>query len=206
MQTNKTIPSKAFWPFFTFYFLFVVVGISDMIFSPKNVVLNSFDFIINNYYYYFLPFSILISYLVLDVFYKHHEYLILPIGIKILIHLLFSIVFISWGIVGSIDLINKIPSKSQAYVLTGKIIDMYKKAPYSGYKRTYDKTRYFVTIVEKESEKEYTLQIAETLYDNLKFESNAPTLVEDKTSHTFELVTKTEKSIHLKIGWLNIIY
>jgi hypothetical protein len=206
MQTNKTIPSKAFWPFFTFYFLFVVVGISDMIFSPKNVVLNSFDFIINNYYYYFLPFSILISYLVLDVFYKHHEYLILHIGIKILIHLLFSIVFISWGIVGSIDLINKIPSKSQDYVLTGEIIDMYKKVPYSGYPRTYDKTRYFVTIVEKESEKEYTLQIAETLYDDLKFGSNAPTLVEDTTSHTFELVTKTEKSIHLKIGWLNIIY
>jgi hypothetical protein len=115
-------------------------------------------------------------------------------------------VFISWGIVGSIDLVNKIPSKSQAYVLNGKIIDMYKKAPYSGYKRTYDKTRYFVTIVEKESEKEYTLQIADTLYDNLKFESNAPTLVEDKISHTFKLVTNTEKSIHLKIGWLNIIY
>ena len=206
MSDIKLNKSKAFWPFFTFYFLFVVVGISDMIFSPKNVVLNSFDFIINNYYYYFLPFSILISYLVLDVFYKHHEYLILPIGIKILIHLVFSIVFISWGIVGSIDLINKSPSKSQDYVLTGEIIDMYKKVPYSGYPRTYDKTRYFLTIVEKESEKEYTLQIAETLYDNLKFESNAPTLVEDKTSHTFELVTKTEKSIHLKIGWLNIIY
>jgi hypothetical protein len=45
-----------------------------------------------------------------------------------------------------------------------------------------------------------------TLYDNLKFESNAPTLVEDKISHTFKLVTNTEKSIHLKIGWLNIIY
>ena len=205
MQTNKTIPSKAFWPFFTFYFLCVVLGISDMIFSPKYVVLNSFDLIINNYYYYFLPFSILISYLVLDVLYKHQEYLKLHLGIKILIHL-FSIVFISWGIVGSIDMINKIPSKSQAYVLTGKIIDMYKKEPYSGSKRTYDKTRYFVTIVEKESEKAYTLQIAETLYDDLKFESNSPTLVEDTTSHTFELVTKTEKSIELKIGWLNIIY
>lgn len=141
----------------------------------------------------------------MDVFYKHQEYLKLHLGIKILIHL-FSIVFISWGIVGSIDLINKIPSKSQAYVLTGKITDMYKKEPYSGSKRTCDKTRYFVTIEEKESEKEYTLQIAETLYDNLKFESNVPTLVEDTTSHTFELVTKTEKSIHLKIGLLNIIY
>lgn len=205
MQTNKTITRKAFWPIFTLYFLCVVVGISDMIFSPKNVVLNSFDLIINNYYYYFLPFSILISYLVIDVFYKHQEYLKLPIGIKILMHL-FSIVFISWGIVGSIDLINKIPSKSKAYVLNGKIINMYKKEPYRGSKRTYDKTRYFVTIVEQGSEKEYTLQIAETLYDDLKFESNAPTLVEDKISHTFELVTKTEKSIHLKIGWLNIIY
>jgi hypothetical protein len=205
MSASKPNTSKAFWPFFTFYFLCVVVGISDMIFSPKNVVLNSFDFIINNYYYYFLPFSILISYLVLDVFYKHQEYLKLHLGIKILIHL-FSIVFISWGIVGSIDLINKIPSKSKAYVLNGKIIDMYKKEPYRGSKRTYDKTRYFVTIVEQGSEKEYTLQIAETLYDDLKFESNAPTLVEDKISHTFELVTKTEKSIHLKIGWLNIIY
>lgn len=205
MSAIKPNTSKAFWPIFTLYFLFVVVGISDMIFSPKYVVLNSFDFIINNYYYYFLPFSILISYLVLDVFYKHQEYLKLHLGIKILIHL-FSIVFISWGIVGSIDLTNKIPSKSQAYVLSGKIIDMYKKEPYSGYKRTYDKTRYFVTIVDKESEKEYTLQIAETLYDDLKFESSAPTLVEDKTLHTFKLVTKTEKSIHLKIGWLNIIY
>ncbi len=205
MQTNKTIPRKAFWPFFTFYFLCVVVGISDMIFSPKFVILNSFDFIINNYYYYFLPFSILISYLVLDVFYKHQEYLKLPIGVKILIHL-FSIVFISWGIVGSIDMINKIPSKSQTYVLTGKIIDMYKKEPYSGYKRTYDKTRYFVTIIEKESEKEYTLQIAETLYDDLKFESSALTLVEDKTSHTFNLVTNTEKSIQLKRGCLGLIY
>jgi hypothetical protein len=83
---------------------------------------------------------------------------------------------------------------------------MYKKEPYSGSKRTYDKTRYFVTIVEKESEKAYTLQIAEALYDNLKFESSAPTLVEDKTSHTFKLVTKNEKSIHLKTGWLGIIY
>ncbi len=205
MSAIKPNTSKAFWPFFTFYFLCVVVGISDMIFSPKNVVLNSFDFIINNYYYYFLPFSILISYLVIDVFYKHQEYLKLPIGIKILMHL-FSIVFISWGIVGSIDIINKIPSKSQAYVLTGKIIDMYKKEPYSGSKRTYDKTRYFVTIEEKESEKAYTLQIAETLYDDLKLESSAPTLVADTTSHTFKLVTKTEKSIHLKIGLLNIIY
>jgi hypothetical protein len=205
MSDIKLNTNKAFWPIFTFYFLFVVVGISDMIFSPKNVVLNSFDFIINNYYYYFLPFSILISYLVIDVFYKHQEYLKLPIGIKILMHL-FSIVFISWGIVGSIDMINKIPSKSQEYVLTGKIIDMYKKEPYSGSKRTYDKTRYFVTIVEKESEKAYTLQIAEALYDNLKFESSAPTLVEDKTSHTFKLVTKNEKSIHLKTGWLGIIY
>jgi hypothetical protein len=205
MAAIKPNTSKAFWPIFTFYFLCVVVGISDMIFSPKYVVLNPFDLIINNYYYYFLPFSILISYMVLDVLYKHHEYLILPLGIKILMHL-FSIVFISWGIVGSIDMINKIPSKSQAYVLNGKIIDMYKKEPYSGSKRTYDKTRYFITIVKKGSEKEYTLQIAETLYDDLKFESSAPTLVEDKTSHTFELVTKTEKSIHLKIGWLNIIY
>ncbi len=205
MSAIKPNTSKAFWPIFTLYFLFVVVGISDMIFSPKYVVLNSFDFIINNYYYYFLPFSILISYLAIDVLYKHQEYLKLPIGIKILMHL-FSIVFISWGIVGSIDIINKIPSKSQAYVLTGKIIDMYKKEPYSGSKRTYDKTRYFVTIEEKGSEKAYTLQIAETLYDDLKFESSSPTLVEDKTSHTFKLVTKNEKSIHLKIGLLNIIY
>lgn len=205
MPNLKPAPSKAFWPIFTFYFISIVVGISDMIFSPKYVVLNSFDLIINNYYYYFLPFSILISYLVLDIFYKHQEYLKLPIGIKILMHL-FSIVFISWGIVGSIDIMNKIPSKSQAYVLTGKITEIYKKEPYSGYKRTYDKTRYFVTIVEKESEKAYTLQIAETLYDNLKFESSIPTLVEDTTSHSFKLVTKSEKSIHLKMGCLGIIY
>lgn len=205
MPDMKSAPSKAFWPFFTFYFLCVVVGIGDMIFSPKYVVLNSFDFIINNYYYYFLPFSILISYLVLDILYKHQEYLKLAIGFKILIHL-FSIVFISWGIVGSINIVNKIPSKSQAYVLTGKITEIYKKEPYNGYKRTYDKTRYFVTIIEKESEKTYTLQIAETLYDNLKFESSTPTLVEDTISHTFKLVTKNEKSIHLKTGWLGIIY
>lgn len=119
MQTNKTIPSKAFWPFFTFYFLCVVLGISDMIFSPKYVVLNSFDLIINNYYYYFLPFSILISYLVLDVLYKHQEYLKLHLGIKILIHL-FSIVFISWGIVGSIDMINKIPSEITSLCINGE--------------------------------------------------------------------------------------
>jgi len=205
MSAIKQNTSKAFWPIFTFYFLFVFIGISDMIFSPKNVVLNSFDLIINNYYYYFLPFSILISYLVLDVFYKHHEYLKLPIGIKILMHL-FSIVFISWGIVGSIDMINKVPSKSQAYVLTGKIIDMYKKEPYNGSKRTYDKTRYFVTIVEKESEKAYTLQIAETLYDSLNISHNTPLIIEDKENHNVEIKNNTQATINLKIGWLNIIY
>lgn len=205
MSAIKPNTSKAFWPIFTLYFISVVVGISDMIFSPKYVVLNSFDFIINNYYYYFLPFSILISYLVIDVFYKHQEYLKLPIGIKILMHL-FSIVFISWGIVGSIDMINKIPSKSQAYVLTGKIIDMYKKEPYSGSKRTYDKTRYFVTIVERESEKAYTLQIAETLYDDLNISQNTPLIIKNKENYNVEIKDNTQATINLKIGWLNIIY
>ena len=205
MSIIKSAPSKAFWPIFTFYFLCVVVGIGDMIFSPKYVVLDSFDFIINNYYYYFLPFSILLSYLVLDIFYKHNEYLILSIGFKILIHL-FSIVFISWGIVGSINIVNKIPSKSQAYVLTGKITEIYKKEPHSGYKRTYDKTRFFVGIKQSSTQKEYTIQINETLYDSLNLKYISPKIIYDSVSNTIKVDSKNEVSIHLKIGLLGIIY
>lgn len=205
MQTNKSAPSKSLWPIIVFYSLFVGIGILGEILSPKNVILNTFDFIINNYFYYFLPFSIIISYLVINVFYRHREYVELHLGFKLILHAV-SVVFISWGFVGSIDFANKVPSKSTPYVLTGQITDMYKKYPSSGYKRTYNKTRYFITIRETKSEKEYTLQIEELLYDSLEFESNAPTLAEDTTSHTFELITKTEKSIPLKIGWLNIIY
>lgn len=205
MSAIKPNTSKAFWLIFTFYFISVVVGISDMIFSPKYVVLNSFDFIINNYYYYFLPFSILISYLVIDVFYKHQEYLKLPIGIKILMHL-FSIVFISWGIVGSIDIVNKIPSKSKTYTLTGKIIERYKKKPYGGYKQTYDKTRYFVSILEASTQKEYTFQVNETLFESTDINYKMPKIIHDTVLNTFKIDTNNEVNVNLKIGWLNIIY
>lgn len=205
MPDIKSALSKAFWPIFTFYFVCLVIGIGDMIFSPNYVVLNSFDFMINNYYYYFLPFSILISYLVLDVLYKHPEYVKLAIGFKILIHL-FSIMFISWGIVGSISIVNKIPSKSQAYVLTGKIIEIYKKEPHSGYKRTYDKTRFFVTIQQSGSRKEYNIQIKENIYDSLNSNYKSAKFIIDSALNKVKVDSINEVSIYLKKGWLGIIY
>ncbi|MBL7937454.1 MAG: hypothetical protein JNM51_16730 [Bacteroidia bacterium] len=122
-----------------------------------------------------------------------------------MIHL-FSIVFISWGIVGSIDTVNKIPSKSQAYLLTGKLIKRYKKHPYSGYKRTYDKTRFFVSIQESSNQKEYTIQVNESLYDDMDLNYKMPKIIHDTVSNTFKVDTKNEVSINLKMGWLGIIY
>jgi hypothetical protein len=203
---DKTIPTKALWPLIAFYVLFLAIGILGMILSPKNVVINSIDLIIYGYYYVVVPIAIVISILFLEIIFRHPEFMKQHIAIKALIHI-FSIVFICWGILGSLNFANKIPSKSKPYVLTGNIISLYKKIPSNNnVKRTYDKTRYFVTLLETNTQKEYDLQIAETLYDSLNISQNTPLIIEDKENYNVEIKNNTQATINLKIGWLNIIY
>ncbi|MQP52276.1 MULTISPECIES: hypothetical protein [unclassified Flavobacterium] len=203
---DKTAPSKALWPLIIFYILFVVIGIVGMVLAPIHIIINSIDLIIYSYYYLVVPIAIVISILFLQIIYRHPEFMKQPIAIKFIIHI-FSIVFIIWGILGSLNFANKIPSKSKPYVLTGNIISLYKKTPsISNVKRTYHKNRYFVSLLETNTKKEYDLQITEILYDSLDSIQNTSIIIEDIKNNNVEIKNNTQANINLKIGWLNVIY
>jgi hypothetical protein len=203
---DKTAPSKALWPLIIFYMLFVIIGILGMILSPINIVINSIDLIIYHYYYLVVPIAIVISILFLQIVYRHPEFMKQHIAIKSLIHI-FSILFICWGILGSLNFANKITSKSKPYVLTGNIISLYKKTPSkNNVKRAYHKNRYFVTLLETSTQKEYDLQISEILYDSLNSIQNTPIIIEDIKNNNVQIKNNTQANINLKIGWLEVIY
>jgi hypothetical protein len=206
MSTTKPTIKKAIWPVIAFYFLFIAFGILGLIVSPVNVVINSIDFIIYGCYYFVVPISVAISLLFLQVIHPHPEFTKQHIVIKIILHV-FSILLISWGIFGGLNFVNKLPSKSQPYVMKGEIISLYKKEPSNNnVKRTYHKTRYFVTLLETATEKEYNLQISETLYDSIDIKQNTPIIIEDKENYNVEIKNNTQTTINLKKGWINIIY
>jgi hypothetical protein len=206
MAINNSTSSKSIRPIVAFYVLFVLAGIFGMILSPRGEIINSFDFIIYGCYYFVVPIGTIISILFMHVIYPHPEFIKQHLAIKAILHIL-SIILIAWGIFGVLHVVNKLPSKSQTYVMKGNINSLYKKLPSSNnVKRTYNKTRYFVKLTEIKTEKEYDLQIAETLYDSLNISQNTPLIIEDKENYNVEIKNNTQAIINLKIGWLNIIY
>jgi uncharacterized membrane protein HdeD (DUF308 family) len=131
MAINNSTSSKSIWPIVAFYLLFVLAGILGMILAPKGEIINSFDFIIYGCYYFVVPIGTIISILFMQVVYPHPEFIKQHSAIKAVLHIL-SIILIAWGIFGILHFVNKLPSKSQPYVMKGNIISLYKKLPSSG--------------------------------------------------------------------------
>lgn len=206
MAINNSTSSKSIWPIVVCYVLFVLAGIFGMIFAPKGEIINSFDFIIYGCYYFVVPIGTIISILLMHVIYPHPEFIKQHLAIKAILHIL-SIILISWGIFGILHFVNKLPSKSQTYVMKGNINSLYKKLPSSNnVKRTYNKTRYFVKLTEIKTEKEYDLQITETLYESLNISQNRTLIIEDIENNNVEIKNNTQATINLKIGCLGVIY
>lgn len=205
MARDNSKYKKSIWPIVAFYVLFVSVGILGMILAPEGEIINSFDFIIYGFYYCVVPITAAISFLFIHLIYPHPEFIAQHFAIKAILHTL-STALIAWGIFGSLHFVNKLPSKSQPYIMKGNIISLYKKEPSSSVKRSYYKTRYFVTLKEKNTAKEYDFQINETLYDSLNILQNTPIIIEDVKNNNFEIKNNTQANINLKNGWLNIIY
>jgi hypothetical protein len=126
----------------------------------------------------------------------------------------FSVVLIAWGIFGSLNYLNKIPSLSKPYALRGEIIALYKKNPSTiGLKNTYKKPRYFIHLKEDNTNINYDVEISETLYNSLDLPRRhlinfqlKPIGSKEKQSEKTKIKNKDQATITCKIGWLNSIY
>jgi hypothetical protein len=206
MAINNSTSSKSIWPIVAFYLLFVLAGILGMILAPKGEIINSFDFIIYGCYYFVVPIGTIISILFMQVVYPHPEFIKQHSAIKAVLHIL-SIILIAWGIFGILHFVNKLPSKSQPYVMKGNIISLYKKLPSSGnVKRTYHKTRYFIKLEEIKTEQKYDFQISENLYDSLDSIQRTPIIIDDIENNNVEIKNNTQAILNLKMGCLGLIY
>jgi hypothetical protein len=213
MSTSKFQIKKKLWYLVLLYFVFVISGILGVVLASTNVIIDSINLIIYNFYPFVILCSIGLSFLFLHVIFRTPEFVKQHSVIKTLLHV-FSVVLIAWGIFGSLNYLNKIPSLSKAYALRGEIISLYKKDPSTiGLKNTYKKPSYFIHLKEDNTNINYDVEISEALYDSLDFSRRntvnfqlKPIVSEEKQSKKTKIKNNDQATITCKIGWLNSIY
>ena len=213
MSTTKFYLKSRLWPLALLYFVFVISGILGVVLAPTNVIVDSINLIIFSFYPYVILISIGFSFLFLHVIFRNPEFVKQHFVIKTMLHA-FSTVLIAWGIFGSLNCLNKIPSLSKSYVLRGKIISLYEKEPSTiGLKNTYKKPRYFIHLKEDKTSINFDLEISETLYDSLDFSRRQavifqlkPLVPEGNQMVKSRIKNNDQAIITCKIGWLNSIY
>lgn len=185
------------------YTFFMLTGLIGMIFAQTGVVLNSFDLMVTDCWYYVLPIAIVMSYLFIHVIAKHPRLLALKLGLVLFFHAL-SIICLSWGIFGGMHFMNNMDRYATHHELKGPLIEMYKQEPVVvGLKRDYHRTRYFMSFRDASSQQNYSFEIRDELYESFDY----PEISIDIRLNGGSKTKKTrEVSIPVKIGILGFIY
>jgi hypothetical protein len=151
-----------------FYAAFILLFVGSLIFVPKNIVLNNMDLIAFDSYYIVFPIAVIISLVFLNWVYVSKEYVEMPLWGKGLVHV-FSVLIMSFGIFGSIMILNQVLSDGQDYDLKGTVEEKYIKKPGRvDYKTTYRNARFFVLIKEEGTNKSYRFQVSEEVYEDVE--------------------------------------
>lgn len=200
IMPNKTRSSKLL---IGIYAIFLIVGLLGVIVVKKGTVLNSFDLMINASWYFVLPAAIVLSVLLLHIIAKNPRFVALKLALKLFLHAL-SVVCLSWGIFGGMNYINKMDQYANDHEMKGALIELRKQEPANiGLKNTYKETRYFISFRDASSQRDYTFEIGEKLYESfdypaisIDFELNGEAITEKPR----------EVNISLKKGCLGFIY
>lgn len=147
------------------YTLFIILGIVGTYLSKQGIIINSMDILISETGMFIAPIAIIISLLYLHKIVVLKEVKEMPIWGKVLLHS-FSVVFIGWGIIGALIIINKTQGKDAQVTLSVKITDAYSRAPKNDYKYSYSYTRYYIKFIDVSTKKNYRIQVREDFYNS----------------------------------------